>query len=397
MAAAEVIVPAPEVDESKTESPAAEATEEIKEATPEPDSAAKPKKEKVKKKWSFRSISFGKKDKQKPSKKDKKNEDNKAVAEGGEEKVEGEEKPADVLEALTAEVAKPLEAVVETIKEVAEEVKEEIKVVKEEIAAALAPEPVPAVAEPVKTPEPVVSPPQPEEKVENPVAAVVEEVKTIVEETKPIVVEEVTPPAVEELPVEVPVVEEAPAIPATPPPSQFSVFAESMTETPETLPAPVVEAVEETLEADVAPVASEMVEQVLEKAVDHVEAEIAERVDDEELPPPPADDLIESSPAVAEVVVEVKTNGVGDHHEEPVETAKVSQLPLICSRKHIYDISIVVNALQLENGVHNGDDVNESEPIVEELKKEVGLRPYRLHIHNFTTIVPSSVGQSQGR
>lgn len=341
----------------------------------------------MKKKWSFRSISFGKKDKQKPSKKDKKNEDNKAVAEGGDEKVEGEEKPADLVEALTSEVAKPLEAVVETIKEVAEEAKEEIKIVKEEIAAALAPEPVPAVAEPVKTPEPVVEPPQPEEKVVEPV--------TVVEEVKPIVVEPPQPieepPQPEEIAVEVPqpIVEEAPAIPASPPPSQFSVFAESMTESApfETLPEPVVDAVEETLEADVAPIASEMVEQVLEKAVDHVEAEIAEKADDEELPPPPADDLIET-PAVAEVVVEVTTNGVGDHHEEPVETAKVSELPLICSRKHFYDISIVVNTLQLENGVHNGDDVNESEPIVEELKKEVGLRPYRLHIHNFMTIVP---------
>lgn len=34
------------------------------------DSNKKPKKEKVKKKWSFRSISFSKKDKQKPAKKD---------------------------------------------------------------------------------------------------------------------------------------------------------------------------------------------------------------------------------------------------------------------------------------------------------------------------------------
>lgn len=44
------------------------------------DSNKKPKKEKVKKKWSFRSISFSKKDKQKPSKKEKDNKDA-AVAE----------------------------------------------------------------------------------------------------------------------------------------------------------------------------------------------------------------------------------------------------------------------------------------------------------------------------
>ena len=41
------------------------------------DSQKKPKKEKVKKKWSFRSISFSKKDKQKPSKKDKKDDEKK--------------------------------------------------------------------------------------------------------------------------------------------------------------------------------------------------------------------------------------------------------------------------------------------------------------------------------
>ena len=44
------------------------------------DSQKKPKKEKVKKKWSFRSISFSKKDKQKPSKKDKKDEEKKDEA-----------------------------------------------------------------------------------------------------------------------------------------------------------------------------------------------------------------------------------------------------------------------------------------------------------------------------
>lgn len=43
------------------------------------DSNKKPKKEKVKKKWSFRSISFSKKDKQKPSKKEKDNKDKDAT------------------------------------------------------------------------------------------------------------------------------------------------------------------------------------------------------------------------------------------------------------------------------------------------------------------------------
>lgn len=39
-------------------------------ANAEDDSAKKPKKDKVKKRWSFRSFSFSKKDKQKPAKKD---------------------------------------------------------------------------------------------------------------------------------------------------------------------------------------------------------------------------------------------------------------------------------------------------------------------------------------
>ncbi|XP_055385983.1 A-kinase anchor protein 200 [Condylostylus longicornis] len=46
--------------------------------TPE-NSSKKPKKEKVKKKWSFRSISFGRKDKQKPSKKEEANANTSAV------------------------------------------------------------------------------------------------------------------------------------------------------------------------------------------------------------------------------------------------------------------------------------------------------------------------------
>lgn len=50
------------------------------------DSAKKSKKEKVKKKWSFRSISFGKKDKQKPSKSEETTEE--IVANGEADKSE---------------------------------------------------------------------------------------------------------------------------------------------------------------------------------------------------------------------------------------------------------------------------------------------------------------------
>lgn len=313
--------------------------EDIKEETPEPDSAAKPKKEKVKKKWSFRSISFGRKDKQKPSKKDKKNEDNKAVAESAEEKVgeDAESKPAETVEdkpqvSEAVVETKSLEPVVETV------VVEEVEPVETVKAAAPAPKPV-AIVEPVKekkpepvaivepvkektpepiakvkTPEPIVSPPQ-EEIFEAPAVVVEAPIETpaaIMEEA------EVIPE---------PIVEEPPAIPASPPPSQFSVFAESMNKptVEETLPEPIAEVEIEVEvevvsgfdgEIDVKPVA-DMIEKVLEAAVDRIEAEYAQKDDDEDLPPPPADEQIETPP-VAEVIVEVKQNGVGEHIDEPI-------------------------------------------------------------------------------
>jgi hypothetical protein len=76
--------PKGDVEESKADASAVVETE----TKPAEDSVVaegeKPKKEKVKKKWSFRSISFGKKDKTKPSKKekkDKKEDENKTVTE----------------------------------------------------------------------------------------------------------------------------------------------------------------------------------------------------------------------------------------------------------------------------------------------------------------------------
>lgn len=330
---------APGTDENKIEAPstAEKASEEINEATPEPDSASKPKKDKMKKKWSFRSISFGKKDKQKPSKKDKKNEENKAVAEGvevGEEGAETKsvnEKPE---ESKTEAVeTRPLEPVVETaIAEFKEETKAEKNI---KLEAAPVSEPVQAVVEAVKekTPEPepvVVAQPQ-EIRVEEPI---VEEAKAA-EESIPVIEIEAPPSPVEEKPEEVPekvsdpIVEEPPAVPTTSPPSQFSMFAETMnTQTiEENLPA-AAEIVEVEVEAvngqaeedDVKPVAEFIVEQVLEEAVDKVESEIAER-EEEELPPPPTDEV--ESQQAPEVVVEVTQNGVGEHIDEPTETVKV--------------------------------------------------------------------------
>lgn len=92
------------------------------------------------------------------------------------------------------------------------------------------------------------------------------------------------------------------------------------------VPAEIVEVkVEKTngeeKEIDVEPVA-EMVEKVLEQAVDRVQSEINEKAEDEELPPPPAEEIVETQPAT-EVVVEVTQNGVGEHVDEPVVTVKV--------------------------------------------------------------------------
>ncbi|CRK97315.1 CLUMA_CG010709, isoform A [Clunio marinus] len=348
----------PKVDDDKQQ------TEETKDATPEPESATKPKKEKVKKKWSFRSLSFGRKDKQKPSKKDKKNEENKAVAEGTNDEVKSseiaEEKPK---EPETTVETKSLEPVIETV---IAEVKEEVKV------EASVPEPVPAVVELVKekTPEPVIVAPIVETKVEEmPATPTTTPEEKIEEETTTL-----PTPKVDESPVVE--IEEPPAIPSTPPPSQCSVFAETtMTSTQqviveESLPEPIAAAavveevkeeemkasntevvemeieIENVKEIDVEPVA-EMIEKVLEQAVDHIEAEINERAE-EDLPPPPSPQSVETPPA-SEIVVDdevVTQNGVvGDHTtNEPIK---------------------------LENGVHvNGDEVNESKPIIEELKKE---------------------------
>lgn len=346
---AETPVVAPNTGEINAEAPSSEdkATEEIKEATPEPGSAAKPKKEKVKKRWSFRTLSFGKKDKQKPSKKDRKNEENKAVADSNEDKLgdEAESKPVEAVDEKPQESnaetfeSKPLETVVETVVKLVENI---------ELETAPVSEPVQAVLETFteKTPEPIIVVAQPQEtKVEEPVA--VEEIPapTPVEEPSKLIVEVIPDLAPEEKPVDTPeiiaqpIVEEPPAIPASPPPSQFSVFAESMnTNTVEEnlpVPAEVVEVeVEkengEEMEIDVEPV-TEMVEKVLEQAVDRVQSEINEKAEDEELPPPPAEEDVETEPATevvetqpaSEIVVDVTQNGVGEHVDEPVETVKV--------------------------------------------------------------------------
>lgn len=344
--------PAPEIEENKVEELTGDdkPVDDIKEATPEPESAAKPKKEKVKKKWSFRSISFGKKDKQKPSKKDKKNEENKAVAEGAEdklaeEKIEGEtsaeEKPVEekpqVESRTEATESKPLETVAETV---VSEVKEEVKPQEEVKPEQAAPTPKPvAVVEPVAEkipepePEPIIVPELVEEKIEAPVEKV-EEPSPVVEEKTEAIVEEIaeqikeTTAAVEEI--------LAPAIPTTPPPSQFSVFAEQMNTNvvEETLPEVVAEAtsiiaeieveggtmeieIEQVQKIDVEPVAA-MVEKVLEQAVDHIEAEIVDETAEDDLPPPPLEELAP--------VEEVTQNGIGQHTDEPAppaETVKV--------------------------------------------------------------------------
>lgn len=313
---------AAELDENKVETAVDDktTTEEIKKATPEPESAAK--KEKLKKKWSFRSLSFGRKDKQK---KDRKNEESKAVAEGAEEATEDKSAEEKAQEPETThKESKTLEPVVETIKE---EAKPE-----ESTASAPIPEPVQAVVEPVKeTPEPIVVP-KVEEKTEvveeKPIPAEVTELPAPVEQKPTNVSKLIDENLVEaEEHVVQQSVEEPPAIPATPPPSQCSVFVESMhiDNVEESIPVPAEiddlkdqkESNGETHEIDIEPVA-EMLEKVLEEAVDSVEAEIADKTSDEELPPPPADELIETPPAT-EVIVEVKPNGVGDHNDEPVK------------------------------------------------------------------------------
>ncbi|CAO1333042.1 unnamed protein product [Diamesa serratosioi] len=83
------------------------------------DSNKKPKKEKVKKKWSFRSISFSKKDKQKPSKKDNKDKDAAVAEETPAEQTNGDcekvpEETTEEVAAAPAPVASPENTTVET-------------------------------------------------------------------------------------------------------------------------------------------------------------------------------------------------------------------------------------------------------------------------------------------
>lgn len=263
-----------EVAEVKTDEPQTAETaaapaspEEGENAENAAEQPAPPKKDKVKKKWSFRSISFGKKDKQKPAKKEKKVDEEPAVVveEKAEEAVKEDETAAAATSSQSAdkaeEVLEPakVEAVVKSPEVVSKEPpKVEVTPVKEEEEIA----PIPAAAviaavEPTKEKEPEA------EKVE------------IVDPAKP---------------------EVAPTMPTTPPPSQASVFAESLTTEPEeTAEKPAI---------DIEPVA-QMVEKVLEEAAESVEAELSEK--SEEFPDPPADD--NSEEATTETPAENNMNG----------------------------------------------------------------------------------------
>lgn len=260
--------------------------------------SAQPKKEKLKKKWSFRSISFGKKDKQKPQKKEKKLEEEKAVVEENvvEAVNEGAASAVSTVEIKIEEVLEPTplkeecaktsekEKPVEPVREVATEV---VKVREEEGAI---PTEKATIAE--KTVE--------ETKEMEP------EVEKSEIETKPEIVEPVKQLIQQET------AENPPTMPTTPPPSQASVFAESLTEG-DSFPEETTEKIEmksEEKQIDLEPVA-QMVEKVLEEAAETVENELSEK--SEEFPDPPVDD---NSDATTDTPGEPNTN---EKMDSPIE------------------------------------------------------------------------------
>ncbi|XP_063374911.1 A-kinase anchor protein 200-like [Cydia amplana] len=205
------------------------------ESVPTPEDGKKPKKEKVKKKWSLRSISFSRKDKPKQEKKSKEEE---PKTNGEPEKV-----PEEAAEATPESVENKIAEVAPTIAEVKEEKTPSTPVTEpmtngnstpSSPAAELAADPPAAPAEPTPaavetTPEqlPVnglsLDEPEPGE----PAAPVVEETKP----EAPAPVPELTPAP--EIPVKtevcaarVPLVEPTPPpLPANPPPSSVASFA----------------------------------------------------------------------------------------------------------------------------------------------------------------------------
>ncbi|CAH1154142.1 unnamed protein product [Phaedon cochleariae] len=217
-----------ESEDAKT--PDAEQSEEnVTEKTPESGNETKiedtpetkkQKEKNKKKKWSFRSISFSKKDKQKPSKDSDKNGDVKEVAEENPEEIatspsvespkSEEPKSAEAVtngNASAEEIAKPVEAKI--LPEESAKAPEEPK--PDEPKPAPVEEPKPAVVEEPKVPEPVVeksveSAPSPAKEQEEPQPV---EPPTP-EETKEVRNEEVPPP-----------------LPSSNPPSSVTVFAES--------------------------------------------------------------------------------------------------------------------------------------------------------------------------
>lgn len=282
----------------------------------ESESSAPPKKEKVKKKWSFRSISFGKKDKQKP-KREKKVEEEKTVAE---EKTD--------------------ESMKETVAEESNETSMKAEEVKE-------PSLVPTTAEEVS---------KVEEKIE-----IVSEESTKKEEQlekiKETVEESSAPTIVVAAPVEEPeVAVETPVLPTTPPPSQASVFAEKLTnEEPTTTETEIKdEEPESNQNIDVAPVAL-MVEKVLEDAVETVQNEVSQDADD--LPAPPEDE------------VEVSSNT-----EENVEETLPEKVKYDIFKNNLQILinfwNFKVTESSEENHTDNVEEVHKEEKIVEDIIAE---------------------------
>ncbi|KAJ8721586.1 hypothetical protein PYW07_002361 [Mythimna separata] len=207
------------------------------ESTPTPEDGKKPKKEKVKKKWSLRSISFSRKDKPKQEKKQKEEE---PKTNGESEKVpeEAAEVTPEPAVAETAEEAK-------TEGEVKEEKTPETPVTEPMTNGSTTPESPkdesPVVEEPA-APSPIIERPEPQPEtqpeqlpvnglsLEEPAKEVIKEEKSDESKEEPTAVAtEIVPeiPAIKEVCVEqMPLIDSTPPpLPANPPPSSVASFA----------------------------------------------------------------------------------------------------------------------------------------------------------------------------
>ncbi|XP_022835400.1 uncharacterized protein LOC111362874 isoform X2 [Spodoptera litura] len=353
-------------------------------STPTPEDGKKPKKEKVKKKWSLRSISFSRKDKPKQEKKQKEEE---PKTNGETEKVPEE----------AAEVASE-PAVAET----AEEAKSESETKEEKTPETPVTEPItngsstpetpkdesPVVEEPVATSPAVDSPePQPETLPEQlPVngLSLEEPVKEIVkveqnEESKEAPVADTTE-IVPEIPVkkevcveQMPLIDSTPPpLPANPPPSSVASFA-ATTMAPESSDASLANTADNAIPPPISdPIAIDKLDEL--SPLSDNELTITPTVSNE-FSSPLKQDSEEVSVYIAPI--ESETNPIPEEDTSKVETVKVESA--------VVEVSVINNETEIESKETSGHDMEIPAPSSDNLE----LPEEKNDISNGTEDLPS--------